>query len=92
MPEVAPDANDQEHINPLAQQILDLIQPYAHANSMTLQGVLSAIGTASGALLAKAYDPATADQVAGRLSVVAREFAKEMHRRGMTEIKRSTRQ
>ena len=53
--EALPTTNDQKHIAPLAQQIIDVIQPYAKANGLTLQGVMSSIGTASGALLARAY-------------------------------------
>ena len=88
--EVMPTENDRKHINPLAQQILDLVQPYARDNNLTLQGVLSAIGTASGALLAKAYtDLETAQSVGARLSIVAVAFAEEMHRRGMTELRRT---
>jgi hypothetical protein len=70
---------DQPHIMPLAQIILDAVQPYARQHSLSLAAVMSAIGIASGGMLARAYsDPAMVDDVAGRLSIAAREFAKIM--------------
>lgn len=77
--ESMPTEQDQGHIMPLAQIILDAVQSYARSNSMSLAGVMSAIGTAAGGMLARAYsDPAVVDDVAGRLSIAAREFAKIM--------------
>lgn len=78
--EVMPTENDQQHITPLAQQITDLVQDYVQANGMTLQGVLSAIGTSGGALLARAYhDADTAKSVAGRLTIAALAMVDAMH-------------
>lgn len=78
--EVMPTASDREHIGPLAQAICDLVQDYAVAHEMTLPGVMSAIGTASGAMLARAYhDKQTAIAVSDRLAVAAAAAVEMMH-------------
>jgi len=75
--EAMPTEHDQPHIYPLAQKILDLVQPYARENNLSLQAVMSSIGTAAGAMLARAYnDSEVADAVCARLSIAAREMAK----------------
>jgi hypothetical protein len=72
MIEVLPTDNDQEHITPLAQILMDAAQEYARDNKMTLSGVMSAIGTMTGALLSRAYaDPETAKEIAQRIPVAA---------------------
>ena len=81
-PEVMPTEADQEHIYPLAQVLIDAAQEYARDHGMTLQGVLSAVGTMAGALLARAYsDKETAQMVAERLPVAALAMVEAMHRR-----------
>lgn len=72
---------DKRHISPLAQEIIELVQQYAVRESMSLPGVMSAVGTAAGALLARAYsDPETAKMVAGQLSIAANEMAAFMYK------------
>jgi hypothetical protein len=80
--EVMPTANDKEHIMPLAQKLMDTAQEYARDNGMTLQGVMSAIGTMTGGLLARAYqDPEMAKAVADRIGIVAVAMVDVMHKR-----------
>lgn len=82
MSEVMPTDNDSDHITPLAQKLMDTAQGYARDNGMTLPGVMSAIGTMAGAMLARAYrDPEMAQDVAGRITVAAVEMVKVMHAR-----------
>jgi hypothetical protein len=79
-PEVMPTANDKEHIMPLAQKLMDTAQEYARDNGMTLQGVMSAIGTMTGAMLSRAYaDPELAKSVAGRIGIAALAMIDVMH-------------
>lgn len=89
MREVMPTANDQKNIQPLARKLLDIAQEYARDNGMTFPGVMSSIGTMSGALLATAYrDSNMVRDVGGRLSIVAVEFAEAMLSRGQTNLPR----
>lgn len=75
--ETMPPEKDRPHIYLLAQAVLDLVQPYAAEHQLDLATVLSAIGTATGGMIARAYkDPEVVDAVAVRLSIAAREFAK----------------
>lgn len=75
--EKMPPAQDRPHIPILAQAILDTVQPYAREHGLDFASVMSAIGTAAGAMTARAYkDPAIVDNVCARLSVAAQEFAK----------------
>lgn len=77
----APTEIDKRHIRPLADEIIKLVQQYANRESMSLSGAMSAIGTAAGALLARAYsDPEKTKLVAGQLSVAANEMAAFMYR------------
>ncbi len=87
--EVMPPERDQPHIMPLAQIVLDAVQPYAAQHKLDLASVLSAIGTATGAMIARAYsDPEVVDNVAARLSVAAREFAKVLIARDIRDGRR----
>lgn len=89
MTERMPPERDQPHIPILAQAILDTVQPYAREHELGLASVLSAIGTAAGGMLARAYrDPDTVDAVASRLSIAAREFAKALIARDIAEGRR----
>ena len=89
MPEVMPTDNDRKHITPLAQKLVDTAQEYARDNGMTLQGVMSSIGTMSGALLARAYrDPAMVEGLAERIGIVAGEFARAMMANDQRELPR----
>ncbi len=91
--EAMPTEADKPHIWPLAQIILDAVQPYAREHGLSLQAVMSSIGTASGAMLARAYsDPAVVDEVAGRLSIAARECAKVMQARAARQSQTETQQ
>ncbi len=91
MREVMPTENDQKHIQPLAQKLLDMAQEYARDNSMSFPGVMSSIGTMSGALLATAYrDSDMVRDVGARLSIVAVQFAEAMLARGQTKLPRKS--
>lgn len=89
--EKMPPEQDRPHILPLAQAVLDVVQPYAAEHKLDLATVLSAIGTAAGGMIARAYkDPEVVDEVASRLSIAAREFAKEMIRRDIANGRRES--
>lgn len=78
--ETMPTKLDQQHITPLAQKLLDMVQEYARENGMTFPGVMSAIGTMAGALLAKAYnDHDLAKSVADRITICAVAMVDVMH-------------
>lgn len=80
--EMAPTEIDQLHITPLAQLLTDTAQEYARDNGMSLSGVMSAIGTATGAMLARAYhNPETAKEVVNRLPIAALAMVDWMHER-----------
>ena len=77
--DVLPTANDRQHIGILAQRLADVVQDYARENGLTFSGVMSAIGTALGGLLARAYDDEqTMRDVAQRIPIAAIEMAKIM--------------
>ena len=87
--EVMPTAHDQPHITILAQKLLDSAQDYARENQMSFPGVMSAIGTMAGALLAAAYrDVEMVRTVGSRLSIVAVKFGEAMLSRGQTNLPR----
>lgn len=91
--EVMPTESDQPHIYPLAQEILDLVQPYARKHDLSLQAVMSAIGTAAGAMLARAYnDGETAEAVCDRLSIAASHMAKIVRQQDQDRAKEATKQ
>jgi hypothetical protein len=72
MTERFPTENDSDHITALAQRLTDTLQEYAREHGMTLPGVMSAIGTMTGALLARAYtDRSVAESVVDRVPIAA---------------------
>lgn len=80
MIETMPTPHDRKHITPLAQHIVDVAQAYARDNQMTFPGVMSALGTAAGGLLARAYsDTDLAVAVAERLSIAAAVMVRTTH-------------
>ena len=80
---VTPTESDQAHIPLLAHEICNLVQGYSQANGLTLAGAMSAIGTAAGALLARAYsDPADAIKAANIISPGAVLMIEHYHKSG----------
>jgi hypothetical protein len=89
MRETLPTEHDQKHITALAQKLLDAAQDYARDNDMSFPGVVSSIGTMTGAFLARAYnDINMVRSVGGRLSIVAVAFAEKMLERGQRDLPR----
>ena len=87
--EVMPTEHDQAHISLLAELLIETAQEYARDNEMSFPGVVSAIGTMAGALLARAYhSPDLAKEVAMRLSTVAVAMVEIMHKHDSIVVKR----
>lgn len=91
--EVMPTEADEPHIPVLAQAIINASQAYAREHNLSFPAVMSAMGTAAGAMLARAYnDGDMAEEVCERLSIAASHMAKRLRQQDQARAKKSTKQ